>query len=250
MSQLKNKVALVTGGSKGLGRGIVEALAAEGVNVWALARNQENLDLLKDEVKGVQTVAADVTDPQTASQTLCDIRPDILVLNAGAMTIIKPLREQTWEEFNRSWETDMKATFYFGREALLAPLAPGSVVIIVSSGAAFGRAVMSGSYAGAKRSQWFLAQHLQLEADKLGLGIRFMVIVPKQMVGTTELGHMAAKTYAAYEGITEQAYLERMGTPLLTPEMVGKDVVWLLTEDKYCEGLAFSVSSQALEALS
>ena len=250
MNSLNNKTALVTGGSRGIGRGIVQALVAEGVNVWALARDAGNLDLLKREVKGVQTLAGDVSDPKTASQSLHEIHPDILVLNAGAMLVIKPIHEQSWEDFNRSWETDMKATFYFGREALLMPLSPGSVVVVVSSGAAFGGAPLSGAYAGAKRSQWFFAKHLQQEANKLNLGIRFMVLIPNQVIGTTDFGRNAAKAYAAYEGITEQAYLERYGSPFLTPEAVGQGVVSLLTDAQYKDGLAFSVSSKELAGIS
>ncbi|MEP6988380.1 MAG: SDR family oxidoreductase [Chloroflexota bacterium] len=249
MNALNNKTALVTGGSKGLGRGIVQALAFEGVNVWAMARNAENLDQLKHDVKGVQTLAADVTNPQTASQSLRDIRPDILVLNAGAELIVKPIQEQSWEDFNCAWETDMKATFYFGREALLTPLLPGSVVVVVSSGAAYGGTALSGSHAGAKRSQWFFAKHLQQAANKLNLGIRFMVLIPNQVIGTTDFGRKAAKAYAAYEGVTEQAYLERYGVPFLTPEMVGQGVVSLLKDAQYKDGLAFGVSSKELAAV-
>jgi hypothetical protein len=113
-----------------------------------------------------------------------------------------------------------------------------------------GGAALSGGYAGAKRSQWFFAQHLQQEANKLKLGIRFMVLIPNQVVGTTDLGRNAAKAYAAYEGITEQAYLERYGSPFLTPEVVGQGVVSLLTEDAYREGMAFTVSSKELAAIS
>src|SRR5688500_8559539 len=137
MNELKNKTALVTGGCRGLGRGIVDALTAQGVQVWALARDAAKRDLLKNEVKCVQSLPADITDAQ-AVQSLHDIRPDILVLNAGATPDWLPVHQQSWEQFGRVWETDVKATFHFGKEALLMPLTPGSVVVIVSSGAAMG----------------------------------------------------------------------------------------------------------------
>jgi NAD(P)-dependent dehydrogenase (short-subunit alcohol dehydrogenase family) len=248
MTQLINKIALVTGGSRGLGRGIVEALAAEGVKVWAVARDARQLDLLKQEVKGVQTLVADVADPHTAPQTLHEIRPDILVLNAGAMPHMGPIHEQSWEQFTRVWETDVKATFCFGREALLMPMAPGSVVVIVSSGAAIGGSPLSGGYAGAKRTQWFLAQYLQQESNTLKRGIRFVALLPKQIIGATELGHAAAAKYAAQQGISEQTFLERFGPPL-TPAGVGRGVVNLLTDGAYQDGLAFGITGGGLASL-
>jgi NAD(P)-dependent dehydrogenase (short-subunit alcohol dehydrogenase family) len=248
MKHLDGKIAVVTGGSRGLGQGIVRALAAEGAEVWALARDAGRLDLLKREVAGVQTLAADVTDPQTAAQTLRTTRPNILVLNAGATPTMAPVHEQSWEQFSRTWETDVHMTFAFGKEALLLPLAPGSVVVIVSSGAAIGGSALSGGYAGAKRMQWFLAHYLQGESDSLKLGIRFVALVPKQIIGATELGHNAAAAYSAHQGISEQAFLERFGLPL-TPEGVGSGVVALLTDPAYRTGSAFAITGQGLAAL-
>jgi NAD(P)-dependent dehydrogenase (short-subunit alcohol dehydrogenase family) len=248
MGHLDGKTALVTGGSRGLGQGIVRALAAEGATAWALARDAGRLDLLKREVDGVHTLVADVTDSDTAPQALREARPDILVLNAGATPTMAPVHQQSWEQFARIWDTDVKATFSFGKEALLLPLAPGSVVVIMSSGAAIGGSPLSGGYAGAKRMQWFLAQYLQQESDSLKLGIRFVALLPRQIIGTTELGHNAASGYAAQQGISEQAFLERFGPPL-TPEGVGRGVVALLTEQAYRDGNAFGITGQGLTAL-
>ncbi len=248
MRQLDGKIAVVVGGSRGLGQGIVRALAAEGAAVWTLARDAERLDQLKREVAGVQTLVADVTDPQTAPQTLRATRPDILVLGAGATPTMAPVHQQSWEQFSRVWETDVHMTFSFGKEALLLPLAPGSVVVIVSSGAAIGGSPLSGGYAGAKRMQWFLADYLQHESDSLNRGIRFVALLPRQIIGATALGHNAAAAYAAQQGISEQTFLDRFGAPL-TPESVGRGVVALLTDQAYRNGIAFGITGQGLASL-
>jgi hypothetical protein len=112
-----------------------------------------------------------------------------------------------------------------------------------------GGSALSGSYAGSKRTQWFIGQYLQGESDRLKLGIRFVVLVPRQIVGTTDLGHTAATTYATHQGLTKQQFLDRMGSPALTPQGVGQGVISLLTDESYCEGLAYGISGQGLAAL-
>jgi NAD(P)-dependent dehydrogenase (short-subunit alcohol dehydrogenase family) len=196
----------------------------------------------------VQTITADVKDPQTAPQALAAVRPDLLVLNAGATPAMAPVHQQSWEQFSRNWDTDVYMTYAFGREALMLPLAPGSVVVIVSSGASVGGSALSGGYAGAKRMQWFLAHYLQQEAVALKRDIRFVALVPRQIVGATELGHAAASVYAARQGVSEQAFLARSGPPL-TPERVGSSVISLLTDPAYRRGIAFGVTSTELASL-
>jgi len=246
MNQLDNKIALVTGGSRGYGRGIVETLAAQGATVYAVARDAERLDQLQREVKGVRTCAADVTDPQTAPRLLQDIRPDILVLNAGAQPEPLPIHEQTWEQFSRAWETDVKATFYFGQQALLQPLKPGSVVVIVSSRAAArpDGSPLSGGYAGAKRTQGFMTHYFQDEAKRANLNIRFVVVLPK-LSTQTDLGYAAASAYGAREGISADAYIARFGDPF-GPKQVGQGILELLTDKAYQEGIAFTFSDKGL----
>jgi NAD(P)-dependent dehydrogenase (short-subunit alcohol dehydrogenase family) len=247
MQRLAGKTAVVVGGSRGFGEGIVRALAAEGAAVWALGRDAERLAALKQLVAGVQTLRADVTEANTAPETLRAARPDILVLNAGATPTMAPVHQQSWEEFARTWETDVRMTFAFGKEALLQPLAPGSTVIILSSGAAIGGSPLSGAYAGAKRMQWLLAQYLQGESDALKRGIRFVALLPNQISPATELGSAAVAAYSAAQGLSEEAFLARWGAPLL-PEHIGSAVVALLTEPEYQQGLVFRATSQGVAA--
>ena len=99
MDDRRDQTAVVTGGSRGLGRGIVEALAAAGMRVVAVARDPGALAALAREVKGrVETVTGDATDPVTAARVIDRERPR--VLNAGATGPHRPTRLQTWETFS------------------------------------------------------------------------------------------------------------------------------------------------------
>ncbi len=246
MGQLTGKVAVVAGGSRGLGRGIVEALAANGASVLAVGRNSETLETLKQEVEGVQTLAADITDVETTRQIFRERTPDIFVLSAGATPHMAPIQEQSWEQFSNIWNNDVQATFHLGKEALLAPLPQGSVVITLSSGAAIAGSPLSGGYAGAKRMQWFLTKYFQQEANAANLGIRFLALLPKQIIGDTELGHAAASGYAERQGITKAKFLERFGEPL-GPDGVGQGVMSLLTDPAYESGTVYTITGKGME---
>ena len=142
MDDPRDQTAVVTGGSRGFGRGIVEALAGAGMRVVALARDPGTLAALAREVKGrVETVAADATDPVTAARVIDRERPRVLVLNAGATGPHRPTRLQTWETFSVFWQTDVRSAFLWVREALALPLERGSTIFIGSSTA--GRASRS-----------------------------------------------------------------------------------------------------------
>ena len=82
-------------------------------------------------------------------------------------------RARTGNRFRRRGTADLKASFHFHQNRRLAlPLAPGSTVVLVSSGAAIGGSWLSGGYAGAKRMQWWLAGYAQKVSDAKKLGIR------------------------------------------------------------------------------
>src|SRR5690348_8119252 len=101
MYSLENQRVLVTGGSRGLGLGIVEALVARNAKVTVFARDSARLTELKKRL-GVLILAGDATDPKLADSALREVRPSVLILNAGATPPMAPLHQQSWESFSEN----------------------------------------------------------------------------------------------------------------------------------------------------
>jgi NAD(P)-dependent dehydrogenase (short-subunit alcohol dehydrogenase family) len=240
---LKDMNVVVTGGSRGLGLGLVEALVAHGARVTVVARGADALESVRARL-GVATISADVTDESAAQRILAEVRPDILALNAGAKPRMGRLDQVSWADFTATWETDVKAGLYWLQAALNLPLKPGSRVLVGSSGAAQNGSPLSGGYAGAKRMLWIMAKYANGVSQQKDLGIRFQAIVPLQMVGGTGVGDAGAHAYARAMGIEPEAFLARFGAPM-SPREFGEQVVSVLDDPQYAEGIAFGVKGDA-----
>ena len=246
--EVSGATALVTGASRGFGRGIAAALSKAGAQVVGVARDRTQLQEVSAELGTSFTpVAADATDPTVAGRLIDAHQPSILVLNAGAAPLSRPLQHHTWQTFSVNWNTDVQHVFHWTREALLAPLAPGSVVITMSSGAALRGSPLSGGYAGSKAAIRFVTSYAAAESERNGLGIRFVSVLP-QLTPATTLGAAAVAAYAAREGISVDAYLDRAG-PALTPELAGQAVVDLATGDGHDQD-AYLLTAAGLRSLS
>ena len=117
---------------------------------------------------------------------------------------------------------------FFAAQVLTEPLAPGSTVITMSSGAALAGSPLSGGYAGAKAAIRFLTSYAASEAERDGLGIRFVSVLP-QLTPATALGAAAVAAYAARAGADEASYAASLGaTP--APELAGQAVASLATD--------------------
>ena len=88
------RTALVTGASRGIGAEIARSLAAEGMQVLALARSADALADLAS-LPGIRPVVADVTDIGAVAAALAGHEVDVLVNNAGAVGSVAPLHHQT-----------------------------------------------------------------------------------------------------------------------------------------------------------
>jgi NAD(P)-dependent dehydrogenase (short-subunit alcohol dehydrogenase family) len=244
---LKDKTALVTGGSRGLGLGLTEALVAQGAKVTIVGRDADALAAVQARL-GVATISADVTDEAAARRIIAAVRPDLLALNAGAPPPMGRIDQLSWADFSRTWETDVKAGLYWVQAALKLPLRPGSRVLVGSSGAGHVGSPLSGGYAGAKRMLWFMAKYANGVSKQMNLGIRFQAILPQQMVGGTGVGDAGAKAYAAAAGLTPEAFLARFGEPMPSKHF-GELVVSVLQDPKYADSLALGLKGTGVTVL-
>jgi NAD(P)-dependent dehydrogenase (short-subunit alcohol dehydrogenase family) len=243
MQTLERQRVLVVGGSRGLGLGVVEALVARRASVTVVARDSARLAELEGRL-GISIVSGDATDPTVADSVLRDVRPTVLVINAGATPAMAPLHQQTWESFSRNWDTDVKATFHWVQSALRLPLARGARVLLSSSGAAIEGSPLSGGYAGAKRTIWLMAKYANDVARDLDLGVRFQALLLRQILGVTELGRAAAEAYARRKGVSTEAYLAGFGRPLSARDY-GEHVSTVLTDPAYESALALTIRGDA-----
>ena len=243
--------AIVIGGGSGVGRAAVLALAAAGARVRAVGRDAARLESVRAEAAGpgaVSVSALDATDAAAMDRQIREVDPDLVVVSAGASARLALVHEQTWDSFSEPWNTDVKIAFQVGQSAIRKPLRPGSQVIIISSGAGLGGSPLSGGYAGAKRMQMFLAGYLQRSADVAKVPIRFVALVPKQLIAGTELGMMAADAYAALAGITREKFMERFPVPL-SAEDVAQTIVKIARGELGREGAILGVSGAGVEAI-
>jgi NAD(P)-dependent dehydrogenase (short-subunit alcohol dehydrogenase family) len=209
-STLEGKNVIVLGASRGVGREIVRRACAEDAQVLAVARGRESLERLSLELPSLRTLALDASNDEAPRSVFQALRPDVLVICGGATPATAPLQELSWNEFTTNWESDVRMSFLFCGHALRMPLAPGSAVILITSGAGLGGSPISGGYAGAKRMQMFIASYCQKESSRLGLGIRFNALVPMRIMPETDLGRVAAEGYARYLKITPADFIGGM----------------------------------------
>jgi len=248
MTKLTGKKIAVIGATGGVGTAIVRHAVAEDAHTLAVARGWALLDRLAREIPGVEAMAIDACRDDAPMIVLNTMTPDLLVVCSGARPPVAPLQQLTWSQFAANWDSDVKTSFLFSKAALLKPLPPGSTVLLISSGAALGGSPISGGYAGAKRTQMFIANYAQKESDRLGLGIRFIALAPSMIMPDTELGRIAVEGYAEYLGVSPGDFVQGMKNPQ-SPHNVADAVLELFSNPTAHTGSTFTVSLDGIAAV-
>ena len=179
---LNGKVALVTGGGRGIGRAIALALAARGAHAFIAARSEDQLEEVAREARDRATpVPADVASEEDVLRLFSRIREekgrlDILINNAG-IGAFGPVAEFDVGELDRVLAVNLRGTFLCCREALriMAPRRSGYIINIASV-VGFKGYPDQGAYTASKHGIVGLTKTLAIEAQEYG--IRVSVLSP------------------------------------------------------------------------
>ena len=138
MSKLNEQVAIVTGGSSGIGLAIARRFVAEGAHVFITGRRQPELDaavtLIERNVTALQGDASNLDDLDRLYATVKKEKGkvDIVVANAGVMESM-PFADATPEHFDRTFDLNVRGTFFTVQKALPLLANGGSVVVVASA---------------------------------------------------------------------------------------------------------------------
>ena len=139
---IENKIAVVTGGTKGIGRAIAESLLNAGAKVFVCARNKTEIKTALEELSRLGRVEGEVCDVRSEDQVRQMLEQcervfggvDVLINNAGIGIIGKTVAEMSGEEFRQTLETNLFGVFYACHYSIpLMKKRGGGYIINVSS---------------------------------------------------------------------------------------------------------------------
>ena len=122
-------------------------------------------------------------------------------------------------------------------------------MVIVSSGAGIHGSPLSGGYAGAKRTQMFVAAYLRRAGEARGLGIRFVALAPRQLIAGTRIGEAAAVAYGAEIGESADGYMRRRFPVALDAAGVARSILAIADGAEHRDATLLTVTGAGLEVM-
>jgi NAD(P)-dependent dehydrogenase (short-subunit alcohol dehydrogenase family) len=241
---LKEKVAVVTGGGRGIGRAIAKKFAAEGASVVVTARSQKEIDEVSKEIRTAggeaTSVVADVSREKDCQEIVNSARKvfgaiHILVHNAGVLGPVNPVEKITPAEWDDVMAVNLRGPFLLSRLVLAEMYERGSGVILnIVSIAAKAAFQLNAPYAASKAGLIGLTHTLAAEAARKGVRVNALSPGP---VPETKMSQQLGRQLADYF----KADSEQLFKQMLQGILQGRPQ----TADEIASAALFLVSDQS-----
>jgi NAD(P)-dependent dehydrogenase (short-subunit alcohol dehydrogenase family) len=231
MKKLDGKIALVTGGTSGIGLATAKRFVAEGAHVFITGRRQTELDTAVEaigkKVTGVQSDVSKLADLDCLFATIKQEQGhlDVVFANAGVGEIA-PLGSITEEHFDKMFNTNVKGVLFTVQKALPLLLEGASIIVNASTASIVGTPAFS-VYSATKAAVRSFARNWIL--DLKDRQIRVNAISPG-VVPTPGYDHLGLSDEQLQEFIASQAVAIPLGR-VGTPDEIAKAVVFLASDD-------------------
>ncbi len=222
---LEGNTALVTGGTKGMGRAIVESFLSWGADVFFVARNADDIarmeDELKDHPRSCHGIQADVSRQSDRDEIVDFVNKrvqqlDILVNNAGT-NIRKKTEDYTDEEFRHIMDTNFTAAFDLSKQLMPLLKASGKASVVFNSSVAGMNHIRTGAVYGASKAAMIqLTKNLAVEWAEHG--IRVNAVAPFYIMTPLVENILANKEFL--QEVQNRTPMGRVGEPHEVADLV------------------------------
>ncbi len=228
--KLSGKIALVTGGSRGIGFATAQILSKNGATVIITAKNQERLNKAVEKIPHSSGIPANIRNSDDVKNVIKEIiekfgRLDILVNNAGMFPKIRQLHEIDEEDWNEVLDVNLTGQFRFTKEAIPHLQKTSGSIINISSDAGIKpyQGFNADAYSASKAALILLTKCWALEYSKDK--IRINCICPG--VVDTDMTKPFLKTQKDKDFMNNEHPIGRIGQP----DEIGKAVLYFASDD-------------------